>query len=720
MKPTQSPRRATSSANPFSIEPPPASAATVPLAASAAPSRATVRITGPIGDAWDESSTHAADFIRDLQAIEADEIRLLINSSGGSVMDGLAIFNALSAHPAHITVQVIGGALSIASLIALAGDHVQMSAASVMMIHAPWTVAAGNAPHLRRSADDLERWAAAMSAAYAQRCKRGKKAAPDEAYFAALLADGQDHFFTAQEALAAGLIDEVIDAAEFAAAHDPQPPHDLQPHAPQTPDTSMASFGLGLATSCPQPAAQHFKGPTMSTAPAPEVPAHAAPAAQSPSNTADPAARERARVAALAGVFAAFADDAQALKLQLDCIARGLDEHAARAELLAYLGRCAAPVAGRCVVETVEDAADKRRAAQVAALMVRAGVASDAQRRDIGANPLRGHSLLDMARASLDAAGTHHASWDRRQIVAAAFTQTTSDFPVLLADVMHKTLQASYATVQPVWPTFCRRSAVSDFRAHRRYRLGSLGTLPPKLEGAAYAVENVPDATATSIAARTHGYIIGLSREMIINDDLDAFVGQAAAMGRAAARTVEAAVFAALAENNGMGPKLDDGRPLLHAARGNVAATGAAPSSAAHAALRVLMAQFKDSTGRDFLDVHPHVWLGPVGLEGAARMVNTSQYEPHTAGSMGSLAPNIAQGLFAHVVGTPRLGGTRYYAFANPADVAALEVAFLDGMDSPYIEQDTAFDTDGTRFKVRLDFGVAAADWRGIATNAGA
>ena len=117
--------------------------------------------------------------------------------------------------------------------------------------------------------------------------------------------------------------------------------------------------------------------------------------------------------------------------------------------------------------------------------------------------------------------------------------------------------------------------------------------------------------------------------------------------------------------------------------------------------------------------MRPAVWLGPVGLEAQAKLFNEAQYEPNT--SKNALTPNISLGLFTDIVGTPRLSGTRYYALTNPNEsAAAIEVAFLDGIDTPYIEQQDAFDTDGARFKVRLDYGVAAHDWRGIATNAGA
>jgi hypothetical protein len=78
------------------------------------------------------------------------------------------------------------------------------------------------------------------------------------------------------------------------------------------------------------------------------------------------------------------------------------------------------------------------------------------------------------------------------------------------------------------------------------------------------------------------------------------------------------------------------------------------------------------------------------------------------------------RGLFGDIVDTPRLSGTRRYLFAATSEAPVLEVAFLDGNDAPYLESETGFTVDGTRWKVRLDFGIAAVDYRGAVTNAGA
>jgi hypothetical protein len=71
-------------------------------------------------------------------------------------------------------------------------------------------------------------------------------------------------------------------------------------------------------------------------------------------------------------------------------------------------------------------------------------------------------------------------------------------------------------------------------------------------------------------------------------------------------------------------------------------------------------------------------------------------------------------------VDTPRLSGTRRYLFADPNIAPVLEVAFLNGVQTPYMESEETFDVDGMRWKIRHDYGVAAIDWQGAVTNAGA
>jgi ATP-dependent protease ClpP protease subunit len=678
---------------------------------------AEIYIYGNIGDRWDENGVIAADLVKELAALDVDTIVLRINSYGGSVPDGLAIFNALRRHKAQVDVVVDGVAISCAGYIAMAGDTITMAENAQLMIHAPWSYAVGNSQMLREQADILDRYAKSLAGAYAD--KSGK---PIEDCLA-LLTDGKDHWFSAEEAVAEGYADQVGEAVAVAAslAHSFdlsrfQPPQ----AAAQPPARPRVSQPAAAAASTQEPSMPEPVNPAA-TQPAATTTA-AAPAASPAAPAQQPAAtgRTKEQNCTVLAMFKPFLAHAGVQDLQTEVLSDpALTVEQIQARLLNKVGEGAGPANPNGAypkVSTVNDEADKRRAAMAQSIIVRAGYGSKDIRASISANPYRGHKLLDMARASLQAAGVRTDGMSQMDVVAAAFTQSTSDFPVVLENAMHKTLLAAYALQAMTWSRFCKRGTVSDFRAHNRYRFGSIGTLDSKNELGEFKNKAIPDGEKGSITAGTKGNIINLSREAIINDDLGAFMGLSNSLGQAAARTVEVAVYTLLAQNAGLGPTMGDGFTLFHANHNNIG-TGAAIAMAALDADRVLMASQKDVGNNDYLGLRPAVLLVPIGLGGTARSINEAQYDPDTANKLQK--PNIVNGLFRDIVDTPRLSGTRRYLFADPNEAPVIEVAFLDGAEEPFLEQETGFTVDGSRWKARLDFGTAAIDFRGAVTNAG-
>lgn len=668
-------------------------------AQQADPKEATAEILvyGNIGDRWDENGVIAADLVREIAALDVGAITLRINSYGGSVPDGLAIYNALKRHSATVAVHIDGVAISCASYIAMAGDTITMAKNSQMMIHAPWSFAYGNAVELREQADILDRYAKAMASAYADKSGKSYEDA------LALLTDGKDHWFLADEALAEGFADTVGEEAAVAASLASS--FDLSRFKP----AARAAAGAPIS---PQPAA----------AAATTEKEHSMPEENKPAATTAAFARTKDDNAQVLAMFKPFTARAEISALQTEVLADpALTLDQIQARLLNKLGEGTEPANPQNAfprVEKTEDEADKRIAAATDALLVRAGVKVDAKvRESMSSNPFRGYKLLDLARASVLRAGVNTDGMGQMELVAASFTQSTSDFPVLLENVMHKSLQIAYATAELTWNRFCATGTVSDFRAHNRYRKGSFGTLDPLNELGEFVNKSIPDGEKGSVQAGTKGNIINLSRTTIINDDLGAFVGLSGDLGGAAARTVEADVYALLALNSGLGPVMADGKTLFHVDHGNIG-TGAAISMTAIEADRVLMASQKDVSGNAFLNIRPSVLLVPIGLGGTARTINDALYDPDTANKLQK--PNVVNGLFRDIVDTPYLSGTRRYLFADAAVAPVIEVSFLDGVQEPYLELQNGFDVDGARYKVRLDYGVGAVDSRGSVTNAGA
>ncbi|UDL03980.1 ClpP-like prohead protease/major capsid protein fusion protein [Marinobacter sp. CA1] len=658
-------------------------------ASAAKAESAEIFIYGDIGDSWDDESVAAAKFVRELAALDAETISLRINSPGGSVTDGLAIFNALKRHPATVNVEIDGIAASIASLIAMAGDNISMARNALFMIHAPWGFSIGNATEMRKTADVMDKHAQAMANAYAE--GTGK----DASEFMDLMNDGEDHWYTAEEAEAAGYVNQVT--AELPIAASIENTFDL---------SRFPRFA-------PKPAAAAAPKPEEPAMPDPVNPPAAEPQAKSEAELrAEFVQQEQTRRDGVKAKFDLFKGREDLNDLMATCLGdMNCTPEQAGEKILAKLAAGAEPVQGRVVV--VEDERDVKRAAGVEALLARAGVEGIKADQN---NPYRGYKLLDMARDSLEAAGTNTRGMDQMKLVGSAFTQSTSDFPVLLEEAMHRTLESAYDTASDTWSRFCATGSVSDFRAHNRYRLGSLGNLDPVNENGEFKNKPIPDGEKASVQADTVGNIINLTRQAIINDDLGAFIGLSRMLGRAAARTVEATVYALLNENNGLGPTMDDGKPLFHADHGNIGTAGALSVETIEN-LRILMASQKDISDEDFLDIRPSGLLVPMGLGGDARVINEAQYDPDTSGKLQK--PNKVRGLFSDIIDTPRLTGTRFYGFASAAEAPVIEVSFLDGNQTPYLEMQEGFSVDGTRYKVRLDFGATAVDYRGAVTNAG-
>ena len=631
---------------------------------------AEIYIYGDIGESWWEESVSAADFVRDLNALKNDEVIIRINSVGGSVPDGLAIYNAIQRHPSNITIHIDGMAASIASLIALAAENT-MAENGIMMIHAPMSVAVGNASQMRVRADELDKWAEAMAVSYAR--KTGKTTEEVMAWL-----DGQDHYFTAAEAQAAGLVDSITEAVPIAASlripaaslsrfkgapdsanqfviKAAKPAQPIEDHDMDREEKIRAKFKAHLSKPGVQALLDTVLADEAITVEAAEAQlAEVLAKHPAPTNPAPEAvlAQEKTRRESIRAKFQPFEGRDGVQALLNEC----LDDHqvsveAAGDRLLAKLGENCEPVAGSVVVRDNPERA-RFNDGVVACLLSRAGKADAKTREAANATGQMNLSLMEQAKAALTRAGIDFSHMNSQQIAVAALTQSTSDFPVLLENAMHKALLSGYSSVPDTWSRFCSVGSVSDFRAHGRYR------------------------------------------------------------------TVEASVYSLLAENSGLGPSMSDGNPLFHARTGaNNIGTGAALSMASIDADRVVMASQTDVSGNDFLDLRPAVWLGPVAHGGTARSINEAQYDPDTANKLQK--PNTVRGLFNDIVDTARLSGTRYYLFADPNEVPVIEVAFLNGESEPYIMMEESFSTRGNKYRATLDFGVAAVGYRGAVTNAG-
>jgi ATP-dependent Clp protease, protease subunit len=136
----------------------------------------TISIYDVIGyDYWSGEGVTAKRVASALRSMGAGAVTVNVNSPGGDMFEGLAIYNLLREHKGEVTVKVLGLAASAASIIAMAGDTVQIARAGFLMIHNAWVVAMGNRNDLREYADTLEPFDAAMADIYAARTGKTDK-----------------------------------------------------------------------------------------------------------------------------------------------------------------------------------------------------------------------------------------------------------------------------------------------------------------------------------------------------------------------------------------------------------------------------------------------------------------------------------------------------------------------------------------------------------------
>ena len=659
-----------------------------------ATNEATVLIYGDIGNSWwDDTSVDANSLVSTLANIPAAaRLKVRINSAGGAVGDALAMVNALQRHPGGVDTFCDGIAASSAGLILCCGQTVTMAENSLFMIHAPWGDVVGNAENMRDYADLLDKFTEAMAKTYAQ--KSGKS----QEDIVAMMQDGKDHWFTADEALAEGFCDTISNPIAIA-AHASR----FRPQANSQTNHSKGNATMPIQTTQTNP-----------TTPPPDVQAIQAEAlAQFEINEK----QRREDIRTIYGKFMQQAGVRELLDVHLDNPKKTLEE--ARAALLDYLGKDAEPVnpQGGPTPRYAfgESEREKKIKAMGQVLMVKAGL----EKRD-PQNPMQSFNLIDMARETLSVRGMNIHGMDRLTLAKQALSlrpmgaaMTTSDFQVLLQDVMHKILLQAYRTTPSCYDKVCKIGDVSDFRRWRRLRMGLIGFIEDVNEAGEYKYGYVPDAVQESVQVKRRGKIIQVTPETIVNDDLGGLKDLSAQMGAAAKRTIDKLFFVSLTSN----PVLADGLPFFHANHGNLAGTAAVPSEDSLLAAKNSMKQLKDPSGTDFIDVAPTTFMGPVGLDDDVNSIINAQYS--TESNSAFMKPNRVRGLFSTIIGTPRLGGNGWYVFADPSYAPAWEVVFLDGQNEPIVLTEQDFDTSGIKYKVELPFGIAPIDPNGAYYNAG-
>lgn len=322
------------------------------------------------------------------------------------------------------------------------------------------------------------------------------------------------------------------------------------------------------------------------------------------------------------------------------------------------------------------------------------------------AAPYMADTLRDHARAAVEATGTSTRGMDADTLFRAAM-HTTSDFPNLLTSTGNRTLMGGYQTAQsPIKTTLARQATLPDFRAGTRLKLSDVGLLEEVGETGEITSTTRGEA-AESYSLKTFATQFAISRKALINDDLGAFRDWGATAGRMAAETEANLLLSKLLSNPVMG---EDGKALFHADHGN-SDVGAALDVDALDAARKAMRGMKALDGKTPINATPRFLLVGPELETTAEQVLASIYAATVADV------NPFGGKLSLLV-EPRITDASFYLFADPAVLPVLEYAYLSSAQGPQMASREGWDVLGMEFRVVLDFGCGAVDWRGAYRNA--
>lgn len=591
----------------------------------------------------------AQAIVEALKAIPpGDPVTVRINSSGGDVMEGLAIYNAL--REVKPVVYVDGFAASMASAVAMAGAKVFMAENALMMIHKPWTNSTGgNANDLREHADLLDKVEQQLVKAYA-----GKTGLPEN-QIAEMLS--KETWLDAAEALQLGFADEIIQPSQMA-----------------------ASLDLSMFAAVPEKI-----------------------------QAAQLANRERVTqintVASLLGkqlppefVASLIADPRITIEQ-------------AHTKILAEIGKDAAPLGGCPHIEVsmseqnqnfFNDATD--------ALLARAGVA--VKNISTGARDLAKYSVVNLAEQYLRLNGTNTQGYNSDRIIARAFeiraAHTTSDFPHLLENVAAKSMRMAYMEEPASHVIWTGEAEVKDFKQNSLVQLSEAPDLEAVPEGGEYKHGSFGDE-AEKFHIETFGKMFKITRQALINDDLQAFTRLPQAFGQSARRKEADLVYAVLTGN----PDLADGVELFHTDHGNVVTGASTFNLAALASGRLRMRLQKGPAGLQSLNLIPRFLIVPAALETTAEQLIASIVDP----SKSNDTPNAEFVRGLTLVVDSRLddvSATTFYLAASPGQVDTITRAYLAGEGRPYIETREGWEVDAMEIKCRLDFAAVPADFRGL------
>lgn len=371
-----------------------------------------------------------------------------------------------------------------------------------------------------------------------------------------------------------------------------------------------------------------------------------------------------------------------------------------------------------------KDEREKFRAAAEDAIIIRNGIqgVKVEEKNPAHLREFRGYSLKDLGRRCAENAGIDTRGMTDRELWAAATNRgqharamSTSDFPLIMQNVMGKTLMGNYELAPRTFLPFCRRSTVPDFKEVTKVRIGDASPLLQVVEGAEYSYGRSTESAEKYLVLK-YGRLLKLTWEAFVNDDLDALARLAPAMGLQVAQLQSDIVYTILTGN----PVMGDGTALFHANHGNLAGTATGITETGVSNMRKAFRKQKSmgdggaNTG-NFMNLAPKFLIfGPDKEQEALRLLE-GVIMPATAAEVLTI-----RGMGLTPIQESRITGNQWFGAAMPGTVDTIEYSFLRDEPEIFLDQEEDFKVDAISYKVRTTFGAKAIDWKGLYKNAGA
>lgn len=667
------------------------------------------------------------DVVNQLDVLPATEpLNVYINSGGGEVVEGFSIHDKIKAHAGPTTAIVEGIAASMASAIMCSCDTVSAYENATVMIHNPRSGKSGTAEDLRKHAETIEHYESLLVGIYTKKTGMSEKDVKS--------AMSNETYYNAKQAIDAGFVDNIIDEPQKGTENMTKKvlsPEEKTARVDEIRSIFASYDGLqDLMNTCIEDedlSLSDVKAKILDTleTQVDEPDTTEAEEIEAKEDEGEPESisveENKERIAEIREVFAKYTghDD-----LMVECMADPeITVSQAKAQLLDVISETSQKNAEAAVKnnkQVPKMGRYKRHPGWVEgfvggateAVLAKSGVqpAEDSPYKEVS-QQFRGMRLLDMAKYSLEKKGITSYG-NEYAIVGAAFQHGTGDFVKILEDSAYKSMLKGYTEQESYHNLIARKESVRDFK---ELQLLGLGAFPQPVEideQGEYEDGTLGEFNA-NVRVKTYGRSFGISRQAIINDDLNALTRIPEKMGMAVKRMY--GDMAASLLTTGDGAILTrDNTAIFAAARNNTATD--VPTTESIQAARATMRKHKGE-GDVTAGVRARYIYCPVALEGVVNTVLESQFHVgETLKTSQATVPNVVRNTLVPIV-DDRLDDaseTRWYVLADPNVYDTLVIAFLNGEEEPFMTSYELPDRDGLYYRVRADVGVAALDYKGL------